>query len=160
MKDNSTNGIVAPLSVWLLLITLAEGSSDRTFEQLASVLHLPKNLTKVHRAFKSFEYACNENITSHLRLHQTQVLFFDINRPFDTEFQEKLDYVYGTDYYPVNFIKPNEAVNEINNYINEKTNHSIDKVIEYRDMSMNFIMPVSAANFQGQWNVRSGDYLF
>lgn len=157
MIENHTNAILAPHSIWTLLLPLAEGSSDRTYKQLASVLHLPEDLTKIHRAFKVFEYACNENISSHLRLDQAQVLFFDENRPFDTEFQEKLDYVYRTDYYPVNFFDPKEAVNEINNYVKEKTKEKIDKVIELRDMSMTFIMPVSAVNFIGQWNVRNGD---
>lgn len=147
MTSNTTNIIVSPLSIWSLLLFLVEGASDETYEQLINVLRIPKNLTKIGATFKDFELNFKENTTA-FGLDQAQILFYDINRPPDNEFQEKLEYAYGADFYPVDFHDLNKTVHEINNYVKMKAREKVDRILELCDINVSFLVPISAVSFQ------------
>lgn len=148
----SSNIIVSPLSIWSLLLLLAEGSNGRTYDQLASVLRLPNDLTKIRLVYKYLQNAFVENNTA-VELNVNQVLFCDINRPIDIDFQEKLEHVYDADYYPINFIEPSATVNKINNYVKEKTQGKINQIVDQSDLTNAYLVLVSAIYFQGRWKV-------
>lgn len=148
--------IISPLSIWSLLLLLAEGSSGRTYEQLASVLRLPADLTRIRMVYKYMQSAFAQN-NSAIQLDSNEVLFGDINRPIDFDFQNKLENTYAADYYPVNFLNQIETVNTINNYVNQKTKGKIGRIIETGDLSEAFMVLVSAIFFQGRWKVCFSD---
>lgn len=152
MTSNTTNIIVSPLSVWSLLLFFVEGASGATYEQLINVLRIPSNLTKIGVTFKDFELTFKENRTA-FGFDQAQILFYDVNRPPDNEFQEKLEYAYGADLYPVDFLDLNKTVYEINNYVKMKTREKIDTIVELCDINVSFLMPISAVSFQKQLEV-------
>lgn len=135
-----------------MLLLLAEGSQGQTYEQLATVLRLPSDLTKIRRVYKYLQSAFVQNNTA-IQLNSNQVLFCDINRPVDIDFQEKLEHTYEADYFPVNFIERFDAVNKINNYVREKVKGKIDRIIEPNDLNNANMVLVSAMFFQGQWKV-------
>lgn len=144
--------ISSPLSIWSVLLLLAEGSSGRTYEQLATALRLPANLSKIRMVYKYLHKAFTENNAS-VEIDANQVLFCDINRPIDNEFQEKIEHTYDADYYPVNFIDTAGTVKKINSYVRQKTKGKIDRIIESNDLKDAFMVLVSAIFFQGQWKV-------
>lgn len=149
---NDNNVIVSPLSIWSLLLLLAEGSSGRTYEQLASVLRLPADLTRIRMVYKYMQSAFAQN-NSAIQLESNEVLFGDINRPIDFDFQQILETTYAADYYPVNFIHQLETVNTMNNYVNHKTRGKIGRIVEASDLSDAFMVLISAIFFQGRWKV-------
>lgn len=156
--NNNNNLITSPFSVWSLLLLLAEGSSGRTYEQLAAVLRLPPDLSRIRRVYKYLQSAFSENSTA-IELLTNQALFCDIHRPIDIDFQEKLERIYEADYFPVNFIEQNSAVNTINNYVKENTKGKIDRIVELGDLNAAQLVLVSAIFFQGHWKV-SSDFFF
>lgn len=135
-----------------MLLLLAEGSSDKTYEQLATVLRLPPDLTKIRRVYKYLQSAFAQNNTA-IELTTNQVLFCDINRPVDIDFQDKLEHTYEADFFPINFIDRFDAVNKINSYVKEKVKGKIDRIIEPSDLNNANMVLVSAIFFQGQWKV-------
>lgn len=145
--------IISPFSIWSLLLLLAEGSSGQTYEQLARILRLPPDLTKIRRVFKYLQSAFTVNNTA-IELITNQVLFSDINRPIDIDFQEKLERSYEADYFPLSFIDQNNAMNKINNYVRENTKGTIDCIVESGDLNAAQMVLVSAIFFQGHWKVR------
>lgn len=150
---NNNNVIISPFSIWSLLLFLAEGSSGRTYEQLATTLRLPPDLTRIRTVYKYLQSALSENNTA-IELSTNQVLFCDINRPIDIDFQEMLEQIYEADYFPLNFIEQNNAVEKINNYVRENTKGQIDRIIETSDLNAAQMVLVSAIFFQGRWKVR------
>lgn len=144
--------IISPLSIWSLLLLLAEGSSGQTYEQLHTVLRLPPDLTKIRRVYKYLQSAFKENTTA-IELDVNQVLFCDIHRPIDIDFQDKLEHTYEADYFPVNFIERFDAVRIINNYVSAKVRGKINRIIEPDDLNDANMVLISAIFFQGQWKV-------
>lgn len=135
-----------------MLLLLAEGSSGDTYEQLATVLRLPPDLTKIRRVYKYLQSAFEQNNTA-IALTTNQVLFCDINRPVDIDFQDKLEHTYEADYFPINFIDRFDAVNKINSYVREKVKGKIDRIVEPSDLNNTNMVLVSVIFFQGQWKV-------
>lgn len=135
------------------MLLLAEGSAGRTYEQLANVLRLPADLTKIRMVYKYLHSAFTENNTA-VELDVNQVLFCDINRPIDVAFEEKLEHTYDADYYPVNFIETIETVDTINRYVKEKTKGKIDQILNAGDLKHAYMVLVSAIYFQGRWKVK------
>lgn len=149
---NRSNVISSPLSIWSLLLLLAEGSSGRTYDQLRSVLRLPADLSKIRMVYKYVHGAFAQNNTA-IELKTKQVLFCDINRPIDIDFQDKLENTYGDDYYPVDFLDKYNTVNQINSYVRDKVNGKIDRIIESNDLGDAHMLLISAVFFQGRWKV-------
>lgn len=145
--------IISPFSIWSLLLLLAEGSSGQTSKQLRSILRLPADLTNIRSVYKYLQSAFTQNSTA-IALNLNQVLFFDINRPIDISFQEKLEQIYEADFISVNFIEQRQAIaNKINAYIREKVKEKIDKIIEPDDLYDANMFLISAIFFQGRWKV-------
>ena len=91
--------------------------------------------------------------TSTIELAVEQVIFTDINRPVETEYEDNLRRIYEADIVPVDFHKSNEAYYQINNYVNEKTHGKIDKIIEPEDLRDLQMILASAIFFKGEWKV-------
>lgn len=149
--------ISSPLSVWSLLLLLAEGSSGRTYDQLAKVLRLPVDLSNIRKVYKYLQSAFVQNNTA-IELKTNQVLFSDINQPIDIGFQDKLENTYEADYFPVNFVDQFTTVKKINSYIREKVNGKIDRIIDSSDLRDAHMILVSAIFFQGRWKVSHDVY--
>lgn len=135
-----------------MLFYITEGSSGQTYEQLANILQLPEELTKIRNAFRDFQQIITDDSAA-IELNMNQILFSDVNRPIDIGFQGKLELFYGTDIYPISYTKASQTVDEINDYIRSKTNGKIDRFIEANQLSLSLLMPVSTTIFHGKWKV-------
>lgn len=135
-----------------MLLLLAEGSSNRTFTQLATVLKLPNDLSQIRKIFKHFQHVLTGNNAA-ISLSMNQVMFFDVNRPIDIDFQYKLEQDYEADYYAVDFLDAVKAMKKINDYVRQKVNGKIDDVVNLDAVSAAQMILVSAIFFQGQWEV-------
>lgn len=138
-----------------MLVLLAEGANGNTYKQLETILRLPVDLSQIRLVYKYMEQALMIN-NSAVQLNTNQVLFSDINRPIDIDFQYKLEHVYEADYYPVNFFNTLDAYNQINNYVKEKTGGKINDIVEIGELSEAQMILISAIFFQGRWKVCMG----
>lgn len=91
--------------------------------------------------------------TSTIELAVEQVIFTDVNRPVENDYEENLRRVYEADIVPVDFKKTAEAYYEINNYVNNKTHGKINKIIEPEDLRDLQMILASAIFFKGEWKV-------
>lgn len=150
--DKNSNLIISPFSIWSLLLLLAEGATGQTHKELATILRLPSDLTKIRRVYKYLQNAFEQNNTA-IELLMNQVLFCDINRPIDIEFQDKLEDTYEADYFPVNFIERQQAVDQINKYVRQKVKGKFDRIVDVNDLNEANMLLISAIFFQGRWKV-------
>lgn len=130
----------------------AEGADGNTLKQLQDVLRLPPDLTYLRAAYSSVQKALVVN-TSTVELAVSQVLFTDLNRPVDYDFQYRLENVYNADHLPVNFEDIVNAHNTINAYINDRSHGKIKRIVNYDDLQNAQMMLISAIYFKGQWKV-------
>lgn len=144
--------LISPFSIWSLLVLEAEGADGDTLKQLQTVLRLPPELSYLRAAYSSIQDALIVN-TSTVELSVNQVLFTDLNRPVDYEYQYRLENVYRADQHAVNFEDSNDAYNTINGYINDRSHGKIKRIVNYEDLRDAQMMLISAIYFKGQWKV-------
>lgn len=144
--------IVSPFSIWSLLVLQAEGADGNTRTQLQQVLRLPEEFTYLRSSYKHINKSLNIR-ASNVQVTSSQVLFSDKNRPIDPEYAYKLDHFYAADHMPVNFYNVVEAYNVINQYVNERTNGQIPKIVNMDDLREAQMLSISTLFFRGQWKV-------
>ena len=144
--------IVSPFSVWCLLTLMAEGASGNTYSQLANVLRLPNDLHYIRQAYHHVQKALVVNTTT-VELSVIQALFSDVNRPLDSEYNDKLENIYHADHVPVNFYDTAGAYNQINSYVDRQTHGKITKIVNTDDLRDAQMVLISSIFFKGQWKV-------
>lgn len=154
MADGSLekNFLISPFSIWSLLVLIAEGATDQSLKQLRTVLRLPNDLSLLRTPYRSFQHLLYVNITS-IELRVNQALISDTNRPLHQLYINLLQRSYGVDNIPVDFHAPN-AVNIINDYINDKTHQHGQKIVKLEDFNEAQVLLVSTIFFRGQWKVQ------
>lgn len=91
--------------------------------------------------------------TTTVELAVEQVLFSDLNRPVEYEFQDKLQRIYEADFQSVDFQQQKLTTERINNYIRQATRGRISKIVTREDVKNSQMMLLSAIYFKGQWKV-------
>lgn len=91
--------------------------------------------------------------TSTIQLAVEQVMFSDINRPVERDYEDTIQRVYEADIVPIDFHKTVEAYHSINRYVDEKTHGKITKIIEPEDLHDLQMILISAIFFKGEWKV-------
>lgn len=144
--------IISPFSIWSLLVLQAEGASGNTLAQLQKVLRLPPNLEHLRLAYSEVQNELVVN-TSTVELSVSQVLFTDLNRPVDSEYQYILENFYRAEHPAVDFHNPTQAHQQINDYVNDKSRGKIKRIVNIDDLKDAQMMLISAIFFKGQWKV-------
>lgn len=83
----------------------------------------------------------------------SQVLFTDINRPVNPDYESTIESGYKAELIPVNLHDPQLAFFEINNYVSNATNGRIRKIVQVDDLKDAQLMLISAITFRGSWKV-------
>lgn len=91
--------------------------------------------------------------TSTIQLAVEQVMFSDINRPIERDYEDTIQRVYEADIVPIDFHKSTDAYHEINNYVDAKTHGRINKIVEPEDLKDLQMILISAIFFKGEWKV-------
>lgn len=146
--------MIAPFSVWSLLLLVAEGAVGPTFDQLQKVLRMPNDLNSLRAAYKNFQRLLLVNTTT-IELAVNQAVFSDINCPIENSFANILRNEYEADHLPLNFQVPLNAVKSINDHISWRTQGKIKDVIKPEDLMEAQLLLTSAIFFKGQWKVSS-----
>lgn len=144
--------IVSPFSIWSLLVLQAEGADGNTRTQLQQVLRLPDELTYLRSSYTHINQSLHVQ-TANVQVTSSQILFSDKNRPIDPEYAYKLDHFYAADHMPVNFYNVAEAYNVINQYVSERTNGQIPRIVNMDDLREAQMLSISTLFFRGQWKV-------
>lgn len=144
--------MISPFSIWSLLVLIAEGANDKSFEQLQKVLRLPNDLYSLRAAYKQFQRLLLVNTTT-VQLAVNQALFSDINRPLQNDYANILAYDYEADHIPVNFQSPAVAVKQINDHISYRTQGKIQNVVKQEDLLETQLLLTSSIFFKGKWKV-------
>lgn len=158
VRNYDANFVIAPFSVWSLMVLLAEGADGQSFTQMERTLHLPNELTYLRTAYRSFQRVLVVN-TSTVELAVNQAMFSDLNRPIDYNYAAILQNDYEADHIPVNFHDSKNAVKFINDHISQRTHGKIQDVIRSDDLTDAQLLLTSTIFFKGQWKVSESHLL-
>ncbi|KAF3696008.1 Serpin A3-5 Precursor [Channa argus] len=145
------NIFFSPASVSLALAALSVGARGETHQQLFSGLGFNGSVltqTDVDQAFSTILERANK--TNHEDCAEGTAIFLDNLFKPQPEFLETLKQSYLAEGFNVDFAKTTDSTNTINNYIAEKTNGKIDKLVDHLDPSTLMYL-ISYIYYKGKW---------
>ncbi|XP_072486433.1 serpin A12 [Notamacropus eugenii] len=149
-KNIDKNLFFSPLSASTGFSMLTLGAKDHTLSQLSESLNL-KNvpMKSIYRGFQYIIHTLNQPDRD-LSLHLGNTLFIEDQLRVQKKFLNDAKNIYETETIPVDFEDPQNAITKINNYVSQKTNGKINKMIKNLDPRMTLLM-ISHIYFQGEW---------
>ena len=165
VKDNGGNGnlMISPASVMMALDMVAAGSKEESLQQLTDLFaagqgpltqqaYAAKLMDTINSA-ENVEFSCANAVWSNKKLLGDKV---------NSEYIDYIQKTFDAEYNLSNFDK--KTVEEINDWVDKKTNHMIDKIINKLDDATVMVL-VNAIAFEGKWykpynpsQVRDGEF--
>ncbi|XP_055950753.1 intracellular coagulation inhibitor 2-like [Argiope bruennichi] len=157
--ESSENVLFSPFSIATIFGMLFCGARGQTAEELRQVLGyvkagLPNNL--VHETFSQYlrNVSNNEDSSNGYALKTANAAFADKRLELLMEYRRNIQALYGADVRDVDFSKEAPTiVEEINNYVRNKTNGKIDKLFDQLDPST-VLLFLNAVYFKGTWKTQ------
>ncbi|XP_031635846.1 serine protease inhibitor 77Ba-like [Contarinia nasturtii] len=148
-RNQNANFMVAPFSIWSLMLLLAEGATGQSFDQLKEALGIPQNLTELRNTYGHIERTLTGS--SAIELEMSQAVIYDTNRPIIPEYRQVVESEYKADLLPVNFVNTREAAKVVNEHIRLKTHDKIQNFLEPSDLTDVQLLLASVNFFKGKW---------
>ncbi|KAG9331522.1 hypothetical protein JZ751_018925 [Albula glossodonta] len=149
----SKNVFFSPLSVSVALSALSLGARGKTHQQLFEGLGFnATDITpeEVSQAFQQIHENLNKKTDVDLSLGNA--LFIDETFKLRPEFLESMKRYYHSDGFSTDFTKTEEAKEQINKYVEEKTKGKIKKMLEGLDPGTGLYL-INYIYFKGEWEI-------
>ncbi|KAM8920839.1 uncharacterized protein RCH25_015575 [Pelodytes ibericus] len=145
------NVFFSPLSVSMALAMLSNGAESDTRKQLLEGLCFNETQTdqEINEAFHHFLQELNTP-NAGLKVDMGNGLFIDQRMDLQKRFQEIMTNHYYADFKQVDFSTLDAALREINNYVKDKTNGKIPKLLNSLDPTTVLVM-VNYVFFKAKW---------
>lgn len=150
LKSDTQNLFISPLSTYYALLITYEGAENETEKEFEKVLHIDnyENLSN----FKKF----SENLItwrdSSNYLNISNALWIQKDFSIFADFKTKVIQNYASELKTVDFKQKLFAVNEINDWVNTKTNGLIKEIVNSGDINDSTRLVIAnAIYFIGQW---------
>lgn len=152
-RNQNSNFMIAPFSIWSLMLLLVEGATDETLEQLQIALDIPRNLTELRRIYGNVHHIL-ETRNADIEFDVNQGLVYDVNRPVLPAYGQIIQNHYKADLLPTDFRDTQNASKLINEHIRVRTHDKIRKFLEPVDLTDVQLLLTSVNFFKGKWKVR------
>ncbi|XP_061116616.1 alpha-1-antitrypsin-like protein CM55-SI [Conger conger] len=151
--SQSKNVFFSPLSVSVALAALSVGARGKTHQQLFEGLGFNSSeitTEEVNQAFQHIHHNLNEKTDVDLSLGNALFIGQDFkSRP---EFLESMKRCYESEGFSTDFSKPEEAKEQINKYVNEKTKGKISELVQNVD-PLTVLYLINYIYFKGKWEI-------
>lgn len=149
---DNVNFFVSPISVWSMMVQVAEGADGATFAQMKHVLNLPHDLTHIRSLCKHLRQVLTVN-TSTIELASSRMIYTDVNLPISADYVYLLDSEYDADYISVDFFNANNTARLMNERVRQETRGKIREIYKDDDLKEAKLLLMSALYFKGKWKV-------
>ena len=144
------NIIISPVSLQIALYMTLNGAEGNTEAEMAETLNIPASECNIHNEETKALLSSLSTLNGDTKLELNQAAFYDRNKIIlDTTFSENLDDFYQADIETLDF-DSQDAVDEINNWVADKTEDRIKKVIEEID-PLEALFLINALYLKGDW---------
>lgn len=149
---NNTNLFFSPYSIKTALAMTYAGAQGNTAKQMAAVLHFTDAIA-LHTAIAKLEFRLKTiNNQGHIQLNVANAMWPQEKYPFLNEFCDLLETYYKVTLSPLDYKKPEEARNTINQWIEEKTIGKIKNLIPSGALGpLTTLVLTNAIYFKGDW---------
>lgn len=150
-SENSGNIMISPVSVYLALAITQNGAAGQTKEQMKNALYSEKipeddlnaDIKKLMNYFNDGDETIDLNVANSIWYREG----FEADETF---LQKNADY-YSAAIKSLDFTKK-EALDEINRWVSDATNKTIDKIIDKIDDDVMMYL-INAVYFKGDWEM-------
>ncbi|XP_077319889.1 alpha-1-antitrypsin-like protein CM55-MS [Lithobates pipiens] len=150
-KYPSDNLFFSPMSISLLFSMLSAGAKGQTQTQIHETLGFKVSATSedINKGFQQLLHFVNQPNTD-LELSSANALFLEQNTELIEKFVEDLKNFYESEVIHSDFQKGDEAKNQINSYVEKKTNGKIKELLE-RVSPATLLVLINTIYFKGTW---------
>lgn len=151
-SNKNQNILISPFSTATVLGMLANGTEGDTLKEIENVLTGGMSINEYNKYMRGYTF----NLTSgeNYKFKNASVIWFndiDVEQPF---LQKNKDY-YGISAYKQNF--DDTALQNINNWVNQNTDGTIDKMLEALDPNLKLLI-INTILFDARWEKVYPDY--
>lgn len=147
-EQSGENTLISPLSVMYALAMTANGADGETLAEMENVLGMP--IADLNRYLYSYKNSLPQD--ENYKLNLANSIWFSNAEDFkiSQDFLQTNANYYGADIYAADFSK-NSTLNDINNWVNIKTDKMIPEIIEeIKDNDVMFL--INALTFDAEWS--------
>ncbi|XP_072283566.1 serine protease inhibitor A6-like [Pyxicephalus adspersus] len=152
-KDShAKNVVVSPIGISSAFSMLLLGTRTKTHQEIWEGLSLNNTHCKekdVHRAYSSLLQALNEPKSS-LQVDIGNAVFVQDTLALLKSFEDDVQHYYHAEIKKTNFINSQEAKKEINEYVKNKTEGKIEKLIKELSANAKMVL-INYVRFKGEW---------
>lgn len=150
LKSGPGNFLVCPLSAQVVLALLQSGAGGQTAHQLASGLHLPEATEQLHKMFVQLSPSLRGN--EHYDLQSANKIYLKKGFTISDTYKSSAVDVFDAEIESIDFGKKAQAVEVINRWIEDKTDHKIKNMVNEGSLSEQSVaVLVNAMYFRAEW---------
>lgn len=155
LKTQPGNLFFSPYSISSALAMTYAGARGQTESEMAKVLHFDPGQTNVHSDFRVLTDRINNlQRINRIKLLTANSLWYQHDYRFTDTFMNLVQRDYHAEVRPVDFAKaPDAAVNDINSWVDQKTDGKIQNVVQGLDPSTRLVL-CNAIYFKGKWEIQ------
>ncbi|XP_050500896.1 antitrypsin-like [Diabrotica virgifera virgifera] len=147
----NTNFIVSGLSAEIILSLVANGARGETQTQLLDGLRLPRDIEDINKVYTEITSRLNVD-TKEFKLLSANKVYLAKNFAIKKSFNDIAVRDYASEVQNLDFAESEEAANEINGWVEQKTNNKIKNLVDPKDLNAFVrLVLVNALYFSGQW---------
>ncbi|KAK5650725.1 hypothetical protein RI129_001754 [Pyrocoelia pectoralis] len=150
LKSNNGNFVVCPVSAHIIMSVVSLGAKANTAKQLTKAIYLPDDVNKTRYMFEklSSKFETNDPYTLSCANKIYVAQGFSINK----NYKEIAVNAFKSDIARINFGDNARAADEINSWVESKTNNKIKKLVQKESLNSDTVLVlVNAMYFHGFW---------
>jgi len=147
-KVGNKNLFLSPLSTYYALLVAYEGSKNKTRQEFEKVLYL-ENSGSLKNDYL-YNIATKSDSSSGLKV--SNAIWLDKSLQVKSRYRKSVSEKYFADFKRTEFANTELAVSDINNWVSEKTNQKINKIVSAANLNPDTKLLISnAVYFKGEW---------
>ncbi|XP_055296672.1 serpin B3-like [Sitodiplosis mosellana] len=163
--SSDQNVVISPLSVANVLTLLSQAANGKTYDELRRALHLNADKAVIAHQFAEFSKQI-EDCIGKANLSIVNQIYVQQGMMLNSDYRDIAMKNFGAGIEPVDFDKPHETAQTINQFVKEKTMGKIPNAVKPEVFGGNTcVVLVNAISFKANWcrkfatgSTRTGDF--
>jgi len=153
-EEPESNIFISPLSISMALGMTYNGAAGSTEEAMRTTLEFV-NLSgdEINESYKSL-IELLEGIDSDVEFNIANSIWYRDDRTFEQDFFNRCGDYFDARVSGLDFGKPQEAKDTMDNWVDENTNGKIEEIVDYVDPINDMMFLINAIYFNGTWTYR------
>ncbi len=149
-----SNVFISPLSISMALGMTYNGAAGSTEEAMRTTLEFGDlSMGEINESYKSL-IELLEGIDSDVEFNIANSIWYRDDYTFEQDFFDRCGEYFDARVSGLDFGKPQEAKDTMDNWVDENTNGKIEEIVDYVDPINDVMFLINAIYFNGNWTYR------